>query len=73
MDSIHPINHKKFYEKTEGGLLSIDKSKIYFLGIIDIFTEYNTKKAMEHVYKSVMQNSETISCVPPRQYADRFY
>lgn len=53
--------------------MSIDNQHVYFVGIIDIFTEYNTKKQMEHFYKSLTQNAETISCVPPRQYADRFY
>ena len=62
-----------FYQAIDGGLMSADSQHVYFLGIIDIFTEYNTKKAMEHVYKSVVQDRETISCVPPRQYADRFY
>ena len=61
--------HKKSYETTEGGLSSIDGSKIYFIGIIDIFTEYNAKKKAEHFLKSLKYDSETISCVPPDDYA----
>ena len=53
--------------------MSIDKSKIYYLGIIDIFTEYNMKKKGEHFLKSIQHDSQTISCVPPDQYANRFY
>jgi hypothetical protein len=29
-----------FYEKYNGGLLSEDGKKIYFLAVIDIFTQY---------------------------------
>lgn len=57
----------------QGGMASIDKSKIYYLGIIDIFTEYNMKKKGEHFLKSIQHDSQTISCVPPDQYAQRFY
>ena len=62
----------KFYEKNEGGLASIDGQKIYYMGVIDIFTGYNAKKKAEHFLKSVKYDSETISCVPPSQYAKRF-
>lgn len=30
----------RFYEKDIGGLLSMDQSCLYFIGIIDILTEY---------------------------------
>jgi len=62
-----------FYQSFQGGLMSSDNQHVYFFGIIDIFTDYSTIKQMEHMYKSVTQNSTTISCVPPRQYAERFY
>ena len=42
---------KKFYEKNEGGLYNTDRSKIYYLGIIDIFTEYNMTKKGENFVK----------------------
>ena len=72
-NSVASITDEKFYQINEGGLLSSDKKQIYFFGIIDIFTEFNTKKRMENVYKSIAQNSQTISCVPPQRYAERFY
>jgi 1-phosphatidylinositol-4-phosphate 5-kinase len=57
----------------ERGIQSIEKSAVYFIGIIDILTQYNTKKKFEHMFKSIKYDGNTISCVPPRQYADRFY
>ena len=70
--SISHEQRKKFYEQNLGGLKSIDSSKVYFMGIIDIFTGYNAKKKVEHFLKSIKYDSETISCVPPDQYAKRF-
>ena len=70
--SISHEQRKKFYEQNLGGLKSIDSSKVYFMGIIDIFTGYNAKKKAEHFLKSIKYDSETISCVPPDQYAKRF-
>ena len=40
-----------FFEQEEGGIGNFNKQKIYFIGIIDILTEYNTKKKMEHFFK----------------------
>ena len=45
----------------------------YYFGIIDIFTHYGVMKKMEHFIKSVQYDSTTISCIPPENYADRFY
>jgi len=66
-----------FYEEDEGGLWckSEDgkKHELYFLGIIDIFTTYNTKKQLEHTYKMLKyEDKEGISCVSARRYAARF-
>jgi len=66
-----------FYEEDEGGLRckSEDgkKHELYFLGIIDIFTTYNTKKQLEHTYKMIKyEDKEGISCVSARRYAARF-
>jgi len=56
-ESLMPMIPKKFYELSQGGMASIDKSKIYYLGIIDIFTEYNMKKKGEHFLKSIQHDS----------------
>lgn len=50
----------------------MNKQHIYFMGVIDIFTYYSFNKKVEHVAKSVTQNSQTISCIPPTRYAERF-
>lgn len=47
----------KFYEKNDGGLASIDGQKIYYMGVIDIFTGYNAKKKAEHFCKSIQHDS----------------
>uniref|UniRef100_A0A7S3NTI8 PIPK domain-containing protein n=1 Tax=Euplotes crassus TaxID=5936 RepID=A0A7S3NTI8_EUPCR len=60
-----------FYEQDEGGIQNFNKKEIYFLGIIDILTEYNTKKKMEHFFKR-LKYGNSISCVPPDRYAKRF-
>lgn len=65
-------DHRKFYEAHDGGLPSIDGSKIYFIGIIDIFTYYSTRKKAEHFFKSLKYPELTVSCVPPATYAHRF-
>ena len=64
--------YQRFYQQFEGGILSSDKQHIYFLGVIDIFTNYNATKKLEHFGKSIYQNGATISCVPPQRYAQRF-
>lgn len=48
-----PFNYKKFYEQNEGGLKSVDGKRIFYIGIIDVFTEYNTAKRVEYVVKSI--------------------
>lgn len=52
---------------------SADGSCVYYIGIIDILCEYDTKKKFENVFKSIRYDSKGISAVPAREYADRFY
>ena len=54
-------------------MVSADGTEIYFVGIIDILTNFGKKKLMENLVRSVFHNSRTISCVPPQQYGDRFF
>lgn len=58
-------------ESDNGGLLSTDGNTLYFIGIIDILTKYSTKKKLEHAFKKRFQGDQ-ISCIPPKQYAERF-
>ncbi|ORX87404.1 SAICAR synthase-like protein [Anaeromyces robustus] len=68
--------HFIFYHD-EGGFRATDINnkelqEIYFLGIIDIFTNYNTKKKLENICKSIYNDNKNISAVNPRFYAKRF-
>ena len=70
--SIHNNDFRKpFYEEHYGGIQSEDKTKVYFFGIIDIFTNYGTTKKVEYIVKSVSQGNG-ISCKPPNEYSKRF-
>ncbi|GJE99794.1 phosphatidylinositol phosphate kinase-like protein [Phanerochaete sordida] len=66
-----------FYQD-EGGLRATDEANegmdtIYYLGIIDILTPYNTTKKLEHLWKGLQSDRHKISPVPPEEYADRFF
>ena len=65
------VLRKPFYEEYYGGIQSEDKTKIYFFGIIDIFTNYGASKKVEYIVKSVSQG-RGISCKPPNIYSQRF-
>jgi hypothetical protein len=43
------------------------------MGIIDTLTGYGGAKILENTFKSIVYDSDTISCVPPFKYGDRFY
>lgn len=51
--------------------LSSDHECIYFIGIIDVLTQYNMKKKLENVFKLPIYGND-ISCIPPKPYAERF-
>jgi len=57
-----------------GGMLSSDKKALYFLGIIDILTPYDSIKHMEHWCKAIRypKDRRGVSCCPPAMYAQRF-
>lgn len=44
----------------------------YFVGIIDIFTVYNWRKKLEHLWKSVRYPGRDFSTVSPTKYSSRF-
>jgi 1-phosphatidylinositol-4-phosphate 5-kinase len=47
--------------------------KIFYMGVIDILQEYNTRKEIESVYRMIQSSSKTAaSCVPPPAYCRRF-
>ena len=63
---------KELYDYEDGGILSCSGDKIYYLGIIDILTEYGIVKKAEHLCKMIRYCSENMSCIPPTKYKERF-
>lgn len=61
-----------FYEAHDGGIVSSDGKYVYFIGIIDTLTFFGAKKKLEYSLKSVAYGNKTISCIPPKNYGDRF-
>ena len=57
----------------DGGIMSSIKNEIYYVGIIDILTEFNAFKKCEYLGKLVYYFSKQMSCVPPEHYQTRFY
>ncbi|XP_007434509.1 phosphatidylinositol 4-phosphate 5-kinase-like protein 1 [Python bivittatus] len=44
----------------------------YFVGIVDLFTVYNFRKKLEHLWKSIRYRGQQFSTVEPSYYAQRF-
>lgn len=57
----------------DGGILSRDGKRIYYLGIIDTLTEFDMKKAAERNIKTLKYPTRRneISAQPPDEYAQR--
>ncbi|KAK4487376.1 hypothetical protein RD792_005997 [Penstemon davidsonii] len=45
---------------------------VMFFGIIDILQDYDISKKLEHAYKSIQYDPNSISAVDPKQYSRRF-
>ncbi|CAD2084450.1 phosphatidylinositol-4-phosphate 5-kinase, putative [Plasmodium vinckei brucechwatti] len=64
---------KPFHQWDHGGMINIDNNRIFFFGIIDIFTKWNLKKKVEHTLRTIQKfDRKNISCIPPKAYAKRF-
>ncbi|OLP86761.1 putative oxidoreductase [Symbiodinium microadriaticum] len=61
-----------FHQAHMGGMLSSDQKVLYFLGIIDILTPYDSRKHLEHWFKALRYDRKGVSCCPPAMYAERF-
>jgi len=48
------------------------KKVTFHLGLIDFLQPFNAKKMVEYQAKTVRYRNEAYSCVPPRQYGERF-
>ncbi|CAH1445188.1 unnamed protein product [Lactuca virosa] len=68
-------NHKVSHDIS--GSTEVELFEVYdvvlYLGIIDILQEYNTRKKIEHAYKSVLHDPMSISVAPPKFYSNRFF
>ena len=62
----------ELYDFEDGGILSSNGLKIYYIGIIDILTEYGFVKKTEHFCKMIRYCSEQMSCIPPKKYKERY-
>lgn len=60
------------HQQHGGGMLSSDKRSLYFMGVIDILTPYDTAKKLEHHFKALRHDRRGVSCCPPGLYAERF-
>ena len=56
----------------DGGILNEKENEIYYMGIIDILTNYDCVKVGEFIYKSVRYCTKKMSCVSPAAYQERF-
>ncbi|KAJ9447379.1 hypothetical protein DIPPA_20452 [Diplonema papillatum] len=54
-----------------GGIPSSDRNEIFYVGIIDVLTDYNVLKSAESAYKAVIYGSAA-SAKDPDYYGDRF-
>ncbi|CAE6418564.1 unnamed protein product [Rhizoctonia solani] len=46
---------------------------VYYLGVIDILTPWNTKKKLENMWKGLSADRHKISPVPSHEYGERFF
>jgi len=52
------------FRRVRGGCISRKEDKVYLFSIIDIFTEFNSSKSMEYLFKRAFLG-EGVSCIPP--------
>ncbi|SBS80021.1 phosphatidylinositol-4-phosphate 5-kinase, putative (PIP5K) [Plasmodium ovale curtisi] len=61
---------RPFHQCDHGGMINVDKNKVFFFGIIDIFTKWNLKKKFEHTFRTIQKlDGKNISCIHPKAYA----
>jgi 1-phosphatidylinositol-4-phosphate 5-kinase len=68
---------KGYFYKDDGGFRATNSDDspsdtVYYLGIIDCLTRYNTFKKLEHLWKGMGGHEPEISPIPPQRYGERF-
>ncbi|CAM9520840.1 unnamed protein product [Ascophyllum nodosum] len=60
--------------RLDGGIESerSGPKEVYWMGIIDVLTEFTFLRQLESWYKAMVQDGSTVSCVKPEQYCERF-
>ena len=56
----------------DNGIYNEKHKEIYYIGIIDILTNYDGLKMCEFCYKSVRYCTNRMSCIAPGKYQERF-
>lgn len=72
-----PGAHKNTLLDADGGIRAVDSNgeeleMIYYIGIIDCLTNYNTLKKLETFFRTLRYKRESISAIPPYEYGSRF-
>ena len=65
-------NHYHEIFLDDNGIYNEKFREIYYIGIIDILTNYDTFKKCEYCYKSIRYCSNNMSCISPVKYQQRF-
>jgi 1-phosphatidylinositol-4-phosphate 5-kinase len=66
------VEQSPFVDTDDGGIASPDGNEIYFIGIIDMLTEFTAAKSFEYLGKLIINCNHKMSCVPPKKYQERF-
>ena len=65
-------NHHHEIILNDNGIYNEKHREIYYIGIIDILTNYNALKKCEFCYKSIRYCTNQMSCICPDKYQQRF-
>jgi 1-phosphatidylinositol-4-phosphate 5-kinase len=75
-NSEYKINKSMDYNKEilldDNGIYNDNHKEIYYIGMIDILTDYNALKKCEYYYKSIRYCNNKMSCISPGKYQSRF-
>ena len=67
-----PNNHRYDIILNDNGIYNEKHREIYYIGIIDILTNYSALKKCEYCYKSIRYCTDKMSCISPDKYQKRF-